>query len=974
MFFPRLSRSVLACVCVFVLLTPNISVGNAEAAGRYFLDIWPEMDTFVSEEGRETTYGLNQSLKSGYWQGFEMAFYHSCILLKFNLSLLPADAVIVDAYLILYLYQGGGRTLELMRVAEPWDHRTACWNNRPKPVYPSPGANVTWTVDTVYSEKSYNVTSWAIGWWEESYPNYGLTVRPYPWNTVGNICWFYSQEGASVDPDEEMRAIKMPKLRVSYVASAPVPQPDPPEPPPWIDDVVPPTISLSVSPAGIIRPTDTITFSVTARDDKCLDSVILYVDSIAVEKILVPYAELSNTSITIEYSVSLSLGAHHVLTTAEDRMSHLVGEYRRVWVGSYTPPEVMIWCSPEKVLPGDGTTIEVTVEVSDPEGLKSVVVGVENAYYNPSANPGHSQMFNFAEPYPTSYRATLTFPNKNVPNMRADPLNATQIMCGVRATDAELLTANAWDQIEVVRPYQWDYGIPYPNQNNPDLSWQRYEDAFGHGELWGPGELEWWHTIVARFWEPVFSMMAANGECFGMSMYSLWHYYNGVPVPDSLTEHVGDEEAPYLPGYEEWRYAKRTIEKFQGAQISQELLTKYIDQVMDELRASRTISPFLAGPFQRMLQDLQNGRPGILYVAEYRGLDQGVTECVGAHAIVPYFARELSDGVWQVYVYDCNRNAASTCFCSDLDNYEHYPYVIVSESGFEWHQLIDSSTDPPTTELWNDFIWYLSYHDALRDDYDLIDGWLVTATVLLMVVVTATTLALAAPVLITVEALCPIPLPLPMGKPAPMQSIALPAGEQYTVNFTGREEGEYTWAMASGYSNYGIQNKTCNDGSRDVLILEISDECMEYGLRFKGDLPDNDFMMGMMHRVGTELREYSLENISMGADGDLETYATADGDSLVIANRGDSPVTLKVLLRSSRDVGEARKELTVEPGQKVTITANWDDLTAPLSVVVENLGETKQILYVTIIVSAIVVVLAVVVTAFLRRRKRGEVG
>jgi len=967
----RIARTVLIVTCVAVLLIPNVTVRPVDAATSYFLDIWPEMDTLVNEQAADTTYGLNMSLIAGYWQFWEMAFYHTCILLRFNFALLPSDAVLINAYLILYLYSGGGRTVELMLLEESWDHRTASWNNQPEPVYPSPGMNRTWDVSATVSQKSFDVSAWALGWYEESIENNGLTVRPYEWMTADDRCFFYSQEGASVEPDEELRAVKMPKLRISYTASAPVPQPDPPDPPPWIDDVVPPQLTMTISPAGTIRPTDTVTVQVLATDDTCLDSVTLYVDWVAVVNILVPYSDLGNISIGFEYGTSLGLGAHHVHATALDRMYHLVGDYERIWVGSNTPPEVMIRFTPTITLPEDNTIIEVTVEASDAEGLTSVVVGVEGGLWDPGRYPDHSESVNFASPYPTTYTWTVTFTNKNVPNILLDPLNATGIMVGARVMDAEMLSATAQDYIDIVRPYQWDYGIPYSNPGNNHLSYQRMEDAFGHGELWGPGELEWWHTAVARFWKPIFSMMAANGECFGMSMYSLWHYYNDVCVPDTLTEHVGDEEAPYLPGYEEWRYAKRTIEMWQGAQISQELLSRYLDQVWDELRASRAVSPFLAGPFQDMLVDLAGGRPGIVYVAEYRGLDEGITELVGAHAMVPYFAREIDDGLWQVYVYDSNREAASTCFCPDVDNFEHYPYILISEEGFEWVQLMDESTSPVTTETWNDFIWYVSYEDAMRPDYDLMDGWLVTAAVLIMIVVVATVLAIAAPVLITVSHLLPIPLPLPMGASSPMQSLALPVGEEYTVNFTGQVEGEYTWAMASGYSNYGIQNRTCDSGSQDVLLLEVGNEMKEYGLRFKGDLPDDDFAIGMMHKVGSEYREYALNNVSMAADGDFETFTTSDGNSLVLANHGDSPVSMLVLLRSSSEVGQATLEVTVEPGAKVTITADWSDLGRPLEVTTEDISESRLLVYGVAIISAVIIVAAVVLTVLAKRRKRG---
>jgi hypothetical protein len=966
-------RIVVLAVSVAAVLMPTVVTRNAEAATSYFLDIWPEMDTYVSEQMPDTTYGISMTLEAGYYRIGEMELYHSCILLKFDLSLLPSDTVLVDAYLYLYLTDGGGRTLELMRLDEAWDHRYASWNNQPAPAYPLPSENLTWVVTATPSQQGRAITSMVQGWMDESYPNNGLTVRPYEWNTEGltDPCTFYSQEGASVEPDEDIKVLKMPKLRVQYISSEPVPQPDPPDPPPWIDDTVPPAIAMMITPAEPIRPTDTVTVTVLATDDKCLDSVLLYVDWVAVANVLVPYSDLDNVSIEVEYSATMSLGAHHIQVMVTDRMSHLVGEYERIWVGSNTPPAVSVNCTPSVMLPEDNSVIEVTVRATDEEGIKSVVVGLERGIYDPVLYPDHSESVTFAPPYPTSYEWTVTFRNKLVPNMMLDRLNASSVLCGARVMDAEMLSATATEPIELVRPYQWDYGIPYENPGADNLGWQRMEDAFGHGELWGPGSLEWWHTAVARFWKPIYSMMARNGECFGMSMYSLWHYYNDIPVPDSLTEHVGDELPPPLPGYEEFRYAKRTIEMYQGAQISQELLSRYIGQVWDELRASRAISPFLAGPFQRMLEDLEDGKPGILYTAEYRGLDEGLTEMVGAHAVVPYFAREVSDGVWHVYVYDSNRYEASTTYFSDVDNFEHYPYVVISEDGFEWHQLVDRDAVPRETEFWNDFIWYVSYEDAVRDDYDLMDGWLVAATIIITIVVAVTVLAIAAPVLITVQGLLPIPLPLPMGETAPMQSIAIPAGEDFALNFTGQEESEYNWVLASGYSNYGIQNRSCGDGSVDVLMMEMGEDRLDYGLRFKGDLPDDDYMMGMMHRVGEEYREYSLLNVSTSGNSDFATHATADGDSFVLANRGDAAVTASVLLRSSREVGEARQEITVDPGEKVTITANWDDLTEPLEVTSESIDGADDVIYYVVIVSSVIIILAVVLTAILRRRRGG---
>jgi hypothetical protein len=145
---------------------------------------------------------------------------------------------------------------------------------------------------------------------------------------------------------------------------------------------------------------------------------------------------------------------------------------------------------------------------------------------------------------------------------------------------------------------------------------------------------------------------------------------------------------------------------------------------------------------------------------------------------------------------------------------------------------------------------------------------------------------------------------------------------------------------------------------------------LEYGLRFQGDLSDDDFMLGMMHRVGTDHREFSLENVSMDPNGDVEVYATSDGDSLVIANHGESAVSAKVLLRCSRDVGQAVQEVTVKPGEKMTVTANWDDLTDELEISTEAIEESDEASFILMIGSAVLIIAALVL--FVRFRKRRE--
>lgn len=961
-----LAALVIGVVALLTVSTVPVRPVRAAVPTLQILDIYAEQDTFVNDEigFLDYNYGGDIVLKGGYYTTFEMAYGHRCILIQFDISALPADAVISSASLRLTLESDGGEDLNLMRVATAWDERTVTWNTRPSLVTSDPELPKTMHVGTTaLVQYSVPITSWVEDWFDEVTVNNGLWLQPEPYDVLGDPCIFYSYDGAWVEPDTNMSALKHPKLSVTFTSATIVEQPPPPDPPPWLEDYTPPTVDVSLEPSEDISPDDEVTITVVARDDICLDQVTLTVDHVIVNQTLIDFAVLNATEVTIVHTTTFDFGDHHIQAMAKDRMYLTNGSYLLKHVGSRTPPSLVVSCEPGEVLPEDGSEIEITVTAEDSEGLKRLVIGLESAVWDPDAYPDHSEVFVFTEPYPKSFTTTVTLNNVNVPGYVTPQVDATEVECYAYARDVEDLYSVASDNVTVVRPYQWEYGLAYPNPHG-SLSWQRYEDTFGHGELWGPWGLDWWKTAVARFWWPIYRIMAQNGECFGMSMYSLWHHEHGIPVPDTLTEHVGDELAPPVPGYNEHIYAKRTIERWQGAQISQEILSKYLDQVGDQLDASRAIRPFLAGPFQRLIEDLEAGEPGVLYMAEYRGLSGGATECIGAHAVVPWLVVETEPNVWRIYVYDSNRPHTSTVCSTDYDNFDHYPYVEVTEDRYTWNMGPD--------EVWNDYIWYVPYDSVKRNDYDLMDGWLVAATVLLMIVVVATVLAIAGAVLVTVLALLPIPLPLPMGAPG-AQGIALPLGQEYEVEIKGQVDAEYSWAMAADHSTYAINNKTCTNGSIDGLGLGIDPEFTGYSMRLDPGVADDDFAMGMSHRVGVEEREYLMENISLGDDGDMQTYATGDGDSLVIANRGSSPIEFNVLFRSNRSNGQATDDLTIPPGKKAVISVDWDDLAnSSVEVETQDVDGEKTPLYMIVLVVGLVVLAAVVVSYALYRRNKAE--
>jgi len=964
-------RSITTAIVVILLMMPSIAIENADGAVPtvQVLNLWPQQDSRITDGLPFSNFGGDQYLYVGYFTFFEFPD-HWAILIQFDLSILPSDATIQDADLKLTLQSGNGTSVQTWRISEAWDERTVTWDNAPSRVTHGLDTTRDWYIGTTpLAQYSVDVTSWVDGWFNGTYTNHGMMILPEPFSTW-SYSFLYSKDGAILDPSNVL--LKIPKLTVTFISSTMVEQPPPPDPPPWIDDSTPPTVAMSVTPYEDISMEDTVQIMVIANDDICLDQMTLTVDGVVVFQELVPFIEVNRTEISVVYETSgeeLGFGDHHVLANAIDRVSQADGRYQRIHVGGNTPPEVYVHCEPSMILPEDNSTIEVSVTASDPEGLKKVVIGLENAVWDPDAHPDHAVKIEFTEPYPTSYTTTVSFPNLNVPFVIGPAVNATDITCTAHVIDVENLYSTAHEDIEVIRPYQWDFGIPYENPFANNLGWGRMEDTFGHGELWGPGSLDWWHTIVAQFWKPIYNVMARNGECFGMSMYSLWHAHNGIPVPDTLTEHVGDELPPVLPGYNEHLYAKRAIEIWQGAQISQEILGNYISQIMDELDASIRVRPFVTGEFERLKDDIEAGRPGVLLMAEYRGLDGGVMECVGAHAVVPWLVRETGTDSWQIYVYDSNRPLASTTQYTDFDNYEHYPFVELTSTGFAWDQLTGRNWDWSVveTERWNDLIWYIPYDTAARNDYDLMDGWLVALATLIMLTV--------GPLVISISHLLPIPLPFATGESG-IQSYAMPSNEDFEVNLTGTEDGEYSWVISADHSCYGLINKSCDNGSSDGLSMNTGNEFKGYSMRFMSDLPDGDFEMGMMHCFGDEAREYVLQNTSVPSDGDFEVYAIRSGDSLIIMNHGNGTITTEVVLRSNQSEGQARAQISIAPGEKVNITADWDNLgddtlTIKIGKIADALDDT---IYIVIIIVSMAVIAAAAIVIVMKRRGEGKEG
>ena len=131
-------------------------------------------DSMVVTQIPDTNYGNNQYFSLGNLSVSIIVRAH----LQFDVSILPTDAVIVNADLKLYQYQTIGTegfVIGLHQVTESWEENMITWNNQPD-YLPSPESTITVTVGAL-TWLSWDITSLLQGWLDGSITNYGVVLK-----------------------------------------------------------------------------------------------------------------------------------------------------------------------------------------------------------------------------------------------------------------------------------------------------------------------------------------------------------------------------------------------------------------------------------------------------------------------------------------------------------------------------------------------------------------------------------------------------------------------------------------------------------------------------------------------------------------------------------------------------------------------------------------------------------------------------
>lgn len=209
--------------------------------------LYPVQDTFVDQTQPTTSFGAS----TGLFVGADEFLQETYALVQFDLSSIPANAIIQGVYLELYLYHlagGVAQTVCAYRVTSSWSNN-ATWNTRPT------------HLATCYSPTSiggYNANYWVRwgdvrtpveAWLHGLAPNYGLALRLQT-KIMGDKL-FYSRE-----------AYSQPRLVVNYILPTSTPTHTPTAtatPPPTRTPTATATPTRTLTPTRTATPTHTAT-------------------------------------------------------------------------------------------------------------------------------------------------------------------------------------------------------------------------------------------------------------------------------------------------------------------------------------------------------------------------------------------------------------------------------------------------------------------------------------------------------------------------------------------------------------------------------------------------------------------------------------------------------------------------------------------------------------------------------------------
>ena len=268
-----LGVSVIASMALILIAPGNRTNAQSHArpalaAASETLILYADADATTRSWQPDTMFGSDVDLQLHYSEieNPQAAF----TLIHFDVSAIPADAVVDSASMQLYQTSGYGAAavwVGLYEVYETWNEATVTWNTRPSTY--NGGLVLGVTIDDLAGWKSWSVTNW-VNYWRTS-PNYGLELRgPITGDPSYYERNFTSSESRILQPYISITyhlpaptATNTPSLTASQTASKTPTQTPTRTLTPSPTRTLTRTPSLTASPTNSLTPTHTPTHTLT---------------------------------------------------------------------------------------------------------------------------------------------------------------------------------------------------------------------------------------------------------------------------------------------------------------------------------------------------------------------------------------------------------------------------------------------------------------------------------------------------------------------------------------------------------------------------------------------------------------------------------------------------------------------------------------------------------------------------------------
>ncbi len=842
---------------------------------------------------------------------------------------LPDDAEITRAQIKIYKESGTSGTLNVHSIGEDFNENTVNWNTRP---FTSAGVLSSGSVPSAagwcYLDAPLSTIENAVRFDRPV----RLALRP-TWGDIGRSVAFHSNEHPSLAP----------VLVVYYEGSAPpgsAPAPEPPPPTPSAGDTTSCTLTYMVTPANP-TPGQPITITAQATDDQAMYYLTIVRGSTELAR---NDAVSGQRTLDVSYTETAQLPSMSYQLFADD-LGPASPVSRTITVpvtGSGTAPTVTVsaeWLDVEEVIPdryrlikNDGQRVRITAEASDPDGIRNLHLFINGMEYP----------FTYTDR--TSVRETVEWVN----NQPAQ----TRFSYRAYAQDREAQTTSAEGaSYDIAQPQDirliWhessgdqNFGLRHiPHE----LPWERMCQIFGAGECWYDEGWGWRDSSAERYYEDCIKRAGWRGQCFGFSTMAAEMYHGRIAASELDEVTGGSWELDYsLNTFPGSGTTGAWIQARQAGQFGEEVAIPRYDR--GNMGGSQTLS--------WVENDLEDDGPGVI----------GIREGDGGHAVTPWMVRYMHDGTRRIYIYDCNKTSGIHNANANINNFQHYPYIVVD--GSSWSYQWDATT------VWNDEIYYFTYEEACGDmgqavtnppiatqpgySYDtpyLTDHDIPNSTDWYVAWVTPGADVYAEDDEGNITGIYEgqlreeIPgsmavVPLMDGLFTEHEMYIFPRGKRLSIHAEGTGDGEYNLNLRGESTLYSITGKKTRKGIQDLIGFEPWEDSLGYRLRIQPGVADDDFKVlvavsfaGLVAALDEESidREYTMDEVEATGESDFSVFVEEGGDAFVVESYGDD-IQFDAVTRSteSADVldpdidhgyipSSTQRDVTVERGRAVEI-------------------------------------------------------